>query len=88
MEKCVENVIEFIKDSDVMGVTLSQGRLISKVKKLAKEHPEDVKIIAENKDGSIFAHIPVSYLRFAAPRKIDEEEKARMAARLAANCKR
>lgn len=78
MERCIENVIEFIKDSDVMGVTLSQGRFISKVKKLAKEHPEDVKIIAENKDGSIFAHIPVSYLSIRPPRQYSDEAKKNM----------
>lgn len=88
MERCIENVVEFITDSDVMGVTFSQKRFITKIKKLAKEHPEDVKILAENKDGSIFAHVPVSYLKFRAPREVDNEEKARMAAQLAANRKK
>lgn len=60
MDMMNENVIEWIRGDKVAGVTLTSGRLANKVKKLA-ETREDVEIVAQNKDGSIFAHIPVSW---------------------------
>lgn len=81
----VENVIEFLKDSDTVTVTFSQRRFISKIKRLANEHPEDVKIVAENNDGSIVAHVPVKYIKVSAPRRVNmtPEQKAALSERLA-----
>jgi transcriptional regulator with XRE-family HTH domain len=59
---CCENVIEFIRDDIRAGVTLSQKRYINKVKELAEQYPDQVTILAENKDGSIFAHMPVTWI--------------------------
>ena len=72
---CNENVIEWIRNDSVATVTLSQGRHITRIRKLAATHPEDVQITAENMDGSICAHIPVKYIKFNPPVKLDEEEK-------------
>lgn len=57
MENCIENVIEFIGDEKRATVTFSQGRYKSRIRKLAEEHPEECQIMAENKDGSLCAHI-------------------------------
>jgi hypothetical protein len=73
-----ENVFEFFKDDDRMSVTLSQVRYITRFKKLATEHPEEVDYII-NKDGSLFGHMPVSYLRLIAPRKLTDEQKHALA---------
>ena len=71
-----ENVIEFIENSKEMTVTLSQARFISKVKKLAKQFPDEVKIIVENEDGTIVAHMPVSALHLnIIKREMTDEEK-------------
>lgn len=59
MNTCQENVIEFLKNSEQMTVTFSQGRFISKTKKPAEKFPDKVQIIAENEDGSIVANMPV-----------------------------
>ena len=79
-----ENVIEWLKDSKTATVTLSQGRYITKIKKLAKQYPDEVEIIRENKDGSLLAHIPVSYIKINNPprREYTEEQRAAMAERL------
>lgn len=58
-----ENAIEFLNNQKVATVTLSQGRFISRVRKLAKNFPDEVQIVAENKDGSIMVHMPTSYIR-------------------------
>lgn len=75
MDYCIENVIEFIKDEKRATVTLSQGRYKSRVRKLAAEHPEECQILAENKDGSLCAHIPVSWVKISPPAKRSEKQK-------------
>lgn len=59
---CSENVIEFFKGCDRAGITLSQPRYVNRVKKLAERYPDEVVILAENKDGSIYARMPVSWI--------------------------
>lgn len=84
MAELRENVIEWLNGQDTIAVTLSQGRYISKVKKLAKRHPDQVKILAENEDGSIFAHLPIRALKLnlSAKRELSEEERRKIGARL------
>ena len=79
-----ENVIEWLRDSKTASVTLSQGKYITKVKKLAEKFPEEVKIIAENKDGSIVAHIPTRCIKINyVVRDIDEDMKEQLKENLA-----
>jgi len=74
-----ENAIEWIKNSEVATVTFSQGRYISKIKKLAEKYPDKVQIKHENKDGSIVAHIPVKAIKIniIEGRELTEEQKER-----------
>lgn len=37
-----------------------------------------MKILATNKDGSIFAHVPIKYVKLRAPRKLTEEQRAEL----------
>lgn len=88
MDNCIENVIEFIRDQKRATVTFSQGRYISRIKKLAADHPDECQIVAENKDGSICAHIPVSWIRINPGMDLTDEQKARLSehARSVLNC--
>ena len=61
-ESEVENAIEWIRDSKTATVTFSQGRYITKIKKLAEKYPDEVQIVAVNKS-SIVAHIPVKAIK-------------------------
>ena len=74
-----ENVLEFLRDSKTMTVTLCQGRFITKVRELAKKFPDEVEIVAENTDGSIVAHMPVSALHLSIIRKNMTEEQRKAA---------
>ena len=78
MYGCIENVIEFIKDEARATVTFSQGRYKNRVKQLAKIHPEECEIVAENKDGSICTHIPVKWIRINPGSEISEEHKEKL----------
>ena len=76
-----ENCVEFLRDSKVATVTFCQGRYITKIEKLAKKHPDEVQIVARNKNregnvSSIVAHIPTSYIKINNPkREISDEER-------------
>ena len=70
----MENVIEFLNGQKRATVTLSQGRYKTKVEKLAKERPDECKILARNLDGTILAHVPTSWVKISPPRKVEMSE--------------
>ena len=70
-----ENCIEFLNNQHSITVSFCMPKWINKIKKLKEEHPDDVKIISENKDGSICAKLPVKFLKISAPRKVSEEQR-------------
>lgn len=63
----VENVIEFTKDSERASVTFCQGRYKSRIKKLAADRPRECRIVKENADGSLCAHVPVAWIKISPP---------------------
>lgn len=83
MTEARENVIEWIQGQNRISVTLYQKRLITMVKRLADKFPQEVEIIAENNDGSIFASLPLKSLNFRIISPISIEEKNRRAKALA-----
>ena len=72
-----ENNIEWITGDNMMSVTLTSQRHITKIRKLAERKPDDVKITT-NKDGSIYATLPLSYLKFNPPMNLTEEQKEKL----------
>lgn len=80
-----ENSIEWYTGMDRISVSLSEKKFVNRVLKLAEEHPDEVEIAYINENGSIFAHLPLSYLRKFAPpktRQLSEEQKAKNIERL------
>jgi predicted nucleic acid-binding Zn-ribbon protein len=82
MDRCIENTIEFLEDQKRAIVTFSQGRYKSRIRKLAEERPGECEIIAENADGSLCAHIPVSWVKINPTKQLSEEQRAEIAERL------
>lgn len=71
-----EFVIEWIKGDEYAGVTVPSGTALkSKLIRLAEKNPNEVKIIVENKDGSLFVHVPISYVKISPPRQISDEQR-------------
>lgn len=71
-----EFCIEWIKGNDYAGVTAPSGTALkNKLMRYAQERPEDVKLMAENKDGSAFFHIPINYVKLSPPRKVSDEQR-------------
>ena len=75
MDRVTENVIEFIVGQKIASVTFSQKKYVNRIKKLAKERPTECSIVAENQDGSIFAHIPTRWIRINPGREMTEAEE-------------
>lgn len=82
MDRCLENVIEFIENEKRATVTFSQGRFKTRIRKLAVEHPEECQIVAENKDGSICAHVPVGWIKINPTRQLSDEQRSELAERM------
>lgn len=75
--------IAWIKGGDYAEVSAySNSKLKGQIERLAKSCPDDVKIIAENDDGSIFAHVPIKWVNVRRPRQMSEEQKEAAAERL------
>ena len=71
-----EFCIEWIKGRDYAGVTVPSGTALkSKLMRYAQERPDEVKLMAENKDGSALFHIPISYVKVSPPRKVSEAQR-------------
>ena len=75
-ENTNECVIEWIPGRDYVGLTAKNGSAWkNRCEELEKEFPDNVKILARNNDGSIFAHLPYSYIKINPPRKYSDEAK-------------
>lgn len=78
MDDLRENVIEFIRDDKTATVTFCQGRYISRIRDLAERKPDKCQIVTENKDGSIVAHIPTTWIRINPDLELSEERLAKL----------
>ena len=58
-----ENVIEWITGQEYIACTFTQKKYINKVRKIALQTPENVPVLVENNDGSIFCHLPLKMLK-------------------------
>ena len=76
MDSMNEFSIEWIKGAEYAGVTVPSGTALkSKLLRLAENYPDEVKVKAENSDGSLFAHVPVNYIKISPPKKMSEEQR-------------
>ena len=82
-----ENVIGWYKDSEIATVTFSQGRYISRIRKLAEKYPDDVKVL-ENADGTILAYIPVKAIHISIVHRTEmsDEQKQAVSERMKKAC--
>lgn len=80
----IENTIEWLRDDDRATLSLSQRRVISKIEKYAKQYPDECEITARNNDGSICAHVPVSWIKISPKKKkqLTDEQRTAIGQRL------
>lgn len=71
-----EFAFEWVKGDKCAAFTVPSGTALkSKLFKLTEEYPNEVKIDIKNVDGSIFGHIPISFIKINPPRKVSDEQK-------------
>lgn len=80
---CGENNIEFLRNSETATVCFSQGRYVSRIKKLSEQYPDECKIMYTNADGSIVAHVPTRWIKVSPTRKVSDEQREASSKRLA-----
>ena len=69
-----ECVIEWIRGEKTASVTMPNNtRLKTKILKLASDNA--CAMAHQNKDGSIFAHVPVEWIRIQPPKKMNWSEE-------------
>lgn len=83
MAELSENVIEWITGDETISVTVSQKKFVNRIKRFALTD-ENVVILAENNDGSVFAHLPISYLKLSPKRTVNQtvQEKSEWAEKM------
>lgn len=76
-----ENVIEWLTGQGQAAITASQRKLINRLRKLHQENPDEV-VLINNTDGSVFAKVPVDWVKIKKPtkRELTDEERQEMAA--------
>lgn len=73
-----ETCFEFVDTDDIATFYSSDRKYVNIIRKLKKKYPDDVDIRADNDDGSICAHVPKSWMRVRPPKKVSEQQRARM----------
>lgn len=59
MDRCKENVIEWIENEPIATFTFSQKKFVNRIRKMVANGEPCVTIEAENPDGSVTGHIRV-----------------------------
>lgn len=70
-----ETAFDHQRGDDYWGISTGERKWINKLEKYSKSHPNDVKILANNTDGSIFAHVPNNWIKVSPPRKVSDEQR-------------
>jgi len=84
MAEIQENAIEWYSGDERVCASFTQKKYINKLLRYAKTHKE-VDIVAQNDDGSLCVHVPLSWIKISPPKKgreFTEEEKLIAAERL------
>lgn len=76
-----ETVINFNDAEKIVYLSTSQDYMKRRIKKLAEEHPNEVKITSEDQY-TIIAELPKKYVKVSPPRFISEEQRIASAERL------
>lgn len=75
-----DNTIEFLRGADTAVATFSQGRFISKMRKLKEQYPNDVVIDEVKNSSAIVCRFPMKWIKINVGsngnhRELSEEEK-------------
>lgn len=85
MDRVIDSAVEWVDGSDRATVSLSvhQRSMQNRVRKLKEQKPNLVDY-TENEDGSMMAHVPVSWVKISPPKRMNltEQQRAEMSQRM------
>ena len=73
-----ETCFDHIAGAETASISTDELPVKHRLEKLAKKHPDKVKLVADNPDGSVFYHIPWKWLKISPPRQVSMSEAERM----------
>lgn len=78
--------VNWTDDWDMVSVTMYEKKYMNQINKLAEKHPDEIRIVAENKDGIMVAHLPKKFVHVSfserTKREMNEDQRAAAAERL------
>lgn len=72
-----ETDIDHVNGVEHCNVTTGDKVVKNRLAKLAKEHPDQVVLMADNADSSVWYHVPWKWIQIRPPRKINMSEERR-----------
>ena len=84
MEVYKETVFEHLIGQRFYGISTDEMKVRNKLNKLKEQYPDECVCIAENEDGSVFYHVPESWVCIRPPKKMNlsDEKRAELAERM------
>lgn len=79
MEAYSETAIDHIKGDTHCSVSTGEQAVRNRLAKLAERYPDDVKLVSNNADGSVYYHIPFKWVKLSPPRKVEMTDEKRVA---------
>lgn len=77
-----ENMVEFLTGDKTCTVSFTNRKYCNRMKKLHEKRPGDFEAFEVNADGSVYARIPLKWLKITPPAKRDFTEEQREAMRM------
>lgn len=77
-----ETAFDYITTDTYATFSTDEAKWIRRITALSKTHPDEVKIIytPEQNHGTLYAHVPKSWMKISPPRKVSFTEEQRLAA--------
>ncbi len=70
-----ETTIDHVKGEDFITITCAETWSINLIDKYSQSHPDEIKILHTNEDGSMVARMPKKWLKLSPPRQMSDEQR-------------
>ena len=74
-DRNTENEIEFIDGDKTCTVSFAARKFVNKMKKLHDKDTTGFERFVENEDGSVYARIPLNWLKISPPRHVEMSDE-------------
>ena len=83
MEKNNENAVEFLTGEKTCTVSFTNQKFCNRIKKFYEKHPDRFETYVVNPDGSVYATIPLKWLKISVPKgeNMTDEDRKKIADR-------